>query len=321
MNGYKANRNENYILHHGIKGMKCGDLKHYGVKGMRWGVRRYQNADGTLTSAGKVRYGSARKYELKYKSPALRNAGEFMYRLAFNIAARIPVIDTLILALGTIDTVKNVATDFDVTNYYKKEGPPEKLSEMKKQNPISTDKENLIACNPGKGKKKGTANNCGFCTATMEMRARGYDVRARRKAMGMNMNEFGKWFEGFKLNNFEFGPRGQKESRKEYYKRSYDKLCQDLEKYGNGSRGCISIMYEKMNVGHVFNWKVENNRVIFLEGQVGRTVNDSVFSFADPQSIRFARLDNLALKPDVAKTCVSIDYKKGKGGTFSRKTT
>ena len=28
-------------------------LAHYGVKGMKWGVRRYQNSDGSLTSAGK----------------------------------------------------------------------------------------------------------------------------------------------------------------------------------------------------------------------------------------------------------------------------
>lgn len=29
------------------------ELEHFGVKGMKWGVRRYQNADGTLTAAGK----------------------------------------------------------------------------------------------------------------------------------------------------------------------------------------------------------------------------------------------------------------------------
>lgn len=30
-------------------------LEHHGIKGQRWGVRRYQNADGTLTAAGKSR--------------------------------------------------------------------------------------------------------------------------------------------------------------------------------------------------------------------------------------------------------------------------
>ena len=32
-------------------------LIHAGIKGMRWGVRRYQNPDGTLTDAGRKRYG------------------------------------------------------------------------------------------------------------------------------------------------------------------------------------------------------------------------------------------------------------------------
>lgn len=32
------------------------ELAHYGTKGMKWGVRRYQNKDGSLTTAGKKRY-------------------------------------------------------------------------------------------------------------------------------------------------------------------------------------------------------------------------------------------------------------------------
>lgn len=31
------------------------ELRHHGIKGQKWGVRRYQNADGTLTPAGKKR--------------------------------------------------------------------------------------------------------------------------------------------------------------------------------------------------------------------------------------------------------------------------
>ncbi|MBR1703107.1 MAG: hypothetical protein IJ716_14365 [Lachnospiraceae bacterium] len=31
-------------------------LAHHGIIGQKWGVRRYQNADGTLTEAGKKRY-------------------------------------------------------------------------------------------------------------------------------------------------------------------------------------------------------------------------------------------------------------------------
>lgn len=34
------------------------ELYHYGVIGMHWGIRRYQNADGTLTKAGKRKYGT-----------------------------------------------------------------------------------------------------------------------------------------------------------------------------------------------------------------------------------------------------------------------
>ena len=52
---YYKTKEENYLVHHGIKGQK-------------WGVRRYQNPDGTLTEEGKRRYGNKQNFEIAKKA-------------------------------------------------------------------------------------------------------------------------------------------------------------------------------------------------------------------------------------------------------------
>lgn len=39
-------------------------LEHHGIKGQKWGFRRYQNPDGSLTEAGRMRYGKTHVNEL-----------------------------------------------------------------------------------------------------------------------------------------------------------------------------------------------------------------------------------------------------------------
>ena len=41
------------------------ELYHHGIKGMKWGVRRYQNADGTLTEKGRKKYSGSFRYITK----------------------------------------------------------------------------------------------------------------------------------------------------------------------------------------------------------------------------------------------------------------
>lgn len=64
-------------------------LQHYGISGQKWGIRRFQNADGTRTKAGKKREAAARREtddmtdeELRNKVNRLRNEQNYTRMVA-----------------------------------------------------------------------------------------------------------------------------------------------------------------------------------------------------------------------------------------------
>ena len=63
------------------------ELKHHGIKGQKWGVRRFQNEDGTLTKAGKERYGKREEFikkregDIKSTNKSIKSDSKYLSKL------------------------------------------------------------------------------------------------------------------------------------------------------------------------------------------------------------------------------------------------
>lgn len=279
------------------------ELEHYGVLGMKWGVRRYQPYPSGKKKG--IYLGDGVWHQpLKYKTRAGQEVKEYA---KFAINQTIAMLVPGYALLYNVNVIRNsVKYNMDGTDYSKKDGVYEKVKDLTKKSAPMTAAQDAKVVNPGNA--SGRVNNCGFCTAAMEMRRRGYDVKARRKATGISTGDYDNWFENVKHETAQV-ERQPKQSRKSWVNASYDNLCQNLEKKGNGARGYVAFNYEKQRSGHTLFWEVQNGSVTFYDGQSGKVNPGDVFSFSD-QNYLYARLDKCKLKPAVTETCISRDYKK-----------
>lgn len=293
------------------------ELYHYGIKGMKWGVRRFQDKDGSLTSAGKKRYSddesdsseeTKKKRKLTRKQKAVIIGASIVTAYAAykfvdsGSASRLIAKGKAALGHTDLDFNKNV-----------------KLAD-KNLNSDEIMHSVVSRINPNYG-GLGTKNNCRRCTFAYEMSRRGYDVKATRSVKGtgqtlvglrnaISPGDAGGKFKFIKesvsnsdsvaskiLN--EGGTLGVKPITKvgsDYT----ESIFGALGGYKNGARGELTVEWS-CGGRHSMAWEIVKDRPVIFDCQTGKKY-ENVDAFMELGSVvskaSLTRLDNIDLNND-----------------------
>lgn len=189
----------------------------------------------------------------------------------------------------------------------------DKATGFHKKQEEMTPEEDMKHVNPGYRNFNGdTKSNCMLCTATYELRRRGYDVTANFTQEGMTSKINERWFTGAKLKGDRLKMNNMKtEAEVDDYLKACDlsrkangiatnvkKDMTDIIKQGDGARGNIMVLFAGGVTGHSMAYEVKGGKVIIRDAQTNKTYNnaeETVFPYL--LTMTYCRLDNCKINP------------------------
>ena len=269
---------------------KQDELCHHGILGQRWGIRRFQEKDGSYTQAGRERYGYG---PTRDSSPAEEKIGSATAIAAATLAALAGLE-----ALGTVtaDAIHNAKVSKDIKNWEANrqlEQTDPKTGLKLKSNPDATIKEDMKMINREYGyglfakgvygveseKTMGHTENCMLCTTALDLKRRGYDVKAGSSPDGYYAKDLTKWYK----------------EKKDPTMGRFNDIITHMSQQPEGSYGNFMV-YWKEGGGHSMFYRIEEGKPVIYDGQSNKVYSLKTIAKHANLSLPghcFLRTDNL----------------------------
>ena len=270
---------------------KQDSLQHHGIIGQKWGVRRFQYMDGSYTQAGRERYGYGPARQPKKED----KVGLGPITTTILAAGAVSLVTEL--GLSTIgDAIHNAKVTKDIKNWEanraKEETDPKTGLKLKSDTNASVrDDMKMINREYGYGmfarefwdidskKTMGRTENCMLCTTALDLKRRGYDVKAGSAKEGYYARDVATWYK----------------EKKEPTMGRFNKIIEELNKQPEGSYGNFMV-YWKEGGGHSMFYRIEDGKPVIYDAQSNDTYSISEIASHVNNALPghcFLRTDNL----------------------------
>lgn len=268
-------------------------LRHHGIKGQKWGVRNYQNLDGSYTPAGRERYGMGPAREPKMVDERIGGLTELATLAGIGLGTSL--LGDAIHDAKVSKDIKNWEANRQLEQTDPKTGLKIKsdintsvkddMKMINREYAYGTFKRSMLGIDSKK--TLGHTENCMACTTALDLKRRGFDVKAGESKEGYYAKDIMKWY---------------KEDKKPYMGR-FNRVVEELEKQPEGSYGNFMV-YWKEGGGHSMFYQIEDNKAVLYDAQSNKKYSLSTIAKHANMELpghAFFRTDNLTPNYELLK--------------------